>query len=66
MTAARRYEQSIMNLLPFAIIIYIDFSTDGFLDVMYECFAGRVVMTICLIMIGVSYMLSQRILNIRV
>ena len=66
MTASRRYEQNIMNLLPFAIIIYIDLSTDGFLDIMYECFAGRAVMTACLIMLGVSYMLSQRILDIKV
>ncbi len=66
MTASRRYEQKIMNLLPFMIIIYIDLSTDGFLDVMYSCFAGRVIMTICLIMLGVSYMLSQRILDIKI
>ena len=66
MTASRRYEQKIMNLLPFMIIIYIDLSTEGFLDVMYDCFAGRVIMTICLIMLGVSYMLSQRILEIKV
>ncbi|MDO5305656.1 MAG: type II secretion system F family protein [bacterium] len=66
MTASRRYEQNIMNLLPFAIIIYIDMTTDGFLNIMYECFAGRVIMTFCLSLTCVSYLLSQKLLNIRV
>ena len=66
MTASRKYEQRIMNLLPFAIIIYINLTTDGFLDVMYENPAGRLVMTICLVLTGASYVLSQHILDIRV
>lgn len=66
MTASRRYEQSIMNLLPFAIIVYIDLTTDGFLNIMYECFAGRVIMTFCLTLTCVSYLLSQKLLDIKV
>ena len=66
MTASRRYEQNIMNILPFVIIIYIDLTSDGFIDIMYGCFAGRVIMTVSLILTGVSYMLSQKILDIKV
>lgn len=66
MTAAKRYEQSIMNLLPFGLIIFIDVTTDGFLDVMYEGILGRCVMTCCLGMIILSYMLSKKILDIKI
>ena len=66
LTASRRYEQRIMNLLPFMIIIYINVTSGGFMDVMYESIGGRIVMTVCLGLIGLSYMLSQRILDIRV
>lgn len=66
MTAAKRYEQNIMNLLPFALIIYMDITTSGFLDIMYESTMGRVVMTGCLVMVVVAYKLSQRILDIKV
>ena len=66
MTASRRYEQNIMNILPFVIIIYIYLTSDGFIDIMYCCFAGRVIMTVSLILTGVSYMLSQKILDIKV
>ena len=55
-----------MNILPFVIIIYIDLTSDGFIDIMYGCFAGRVIMTVSLILTGVSYMLSQKILDIKV
>ncbi len=66
MTASRRYEQNIMNLLPFVLILYIDISSGDYLNIMYESPAGRIVMTFCLILLCVSYILSQKILNIRV
>lgn len=65
MTAAKRYEQRIMNLLPFGIIIYINLSSGGFMDIMYETLTGRLVMTVCLMLTALSYYLSQRILDIR-
>lgn len=66
MTAAKRYEQSIMNLIPFGLIVFMDITTNGFLDIMYEGILGRIIMTVCLIMVGASYMLSQKILDIKV
>ena len=66
MTASRRYEQNIMNILPFGIILYINLTSNGFLNVMYERFAGRMIMTACLALIALSYWLSQKILDIRV
>ena len=64
MTAAKRYEQSFMNVLPFLIILYIDITSDGFLDVMYQTLTGRIIMTVCLLLIGISCWFSGRILNI--
>ena len=66
MTAARRYEQNIMNILPFLLIIYIRLTSGTYLDVMYESFAGRVVMTVCLLLLAAGYLLSQKILEIPV
>ena len=58
--------KTIMNLLPFVLILYIDISSGDYLNIMYESPAGRIVMTFCLILLCVSYILSQKILNIRV
>lgn len=65
LTASRRYEQRIMNLLPFGIIIYINVTSGGFMTVMYESLRGRLIMTFCLGLIALSYYLSQKILDIR-
>lgn len=66
MTASKRYEQNIMNVIPFAIILYMDASSAGFMDVMYGTFAGRITMTFCLILIAFAYFMSTKIMNIKI
>lgn len=64
MTAAKKLEQRIMNLIPFFLIFYIDQASPGFFGMMYETALGRVMMTICLGVYGVAFWLSKRILDI--
>lgn len=64
MTASRRLEQKIMNLLPFFIILYIDMTSPGFFDLMYTTVTGRLLMTGCLAIYIVAIWLSGRILDI--
>ena len=48
MLASRIFEQRIMNLIPFLIVLYIDLTSPGFFSVMYGTWMGRSVMTMCL------------------
>lgn len=64
MTAARRFEQNIMNVVPLGIVLYIDLTSPGFFHVMYETSIGRIVMTICLVSYLFSVRLAWKILNI--
>lgn len=41
MTAEKQFEQKIMNLVPYCIVIYIEFSSPGFFRQMYGTAAGR-------------------------
>lgn len=66
MTTEKRFEQNIMNLAPFLIVIYIDMTSPGFFDVMYTTLSGRLVMSVCLFLYGISVLMSQKILNIEV
>lgn len=66
MTAGKRFEQKIMNLIPFLIILYLDLTSPGFLDIMYTTAMGRIVMTGCLILTALSWLLSRKILDIRI
>ncbi|MGN0383756.1 MAG: type II secretion system F family protein [Eubacterium sp.] len=64
MVSSKKFEQNIMNVVPILMILYVRISSPGFLNVMYETILGKVIMTICLLVYGIAYFLSIRILRI--
>lgn len=64
--ASRRYEQTVMDLVPFGIIIYIGATSPGFFDGMYHNVFGIAVMSACLAAYLVAFRLSEKILAIKV
>ena len=65
-TASKRFEQKLMNLLPFLIIIYMNISSSSFLKPLYTSLEGRLLMTFALAVYFFSVHLSKKILNIEV
>lgn len=65
-TASKRFEQRLMNLLPFLIIIYMNISSSEFLKPLYTTITGRLLMTFALVVYYFSVKMSKRILNIEV
>ena len=53
-----------MNVMPFGIIGYLSAASPGFLDVMYETAAGRIIMTLCLLLCLGAWLLSDRLMDI--
>ena len=66
LTASRQFEQKIMNLIPFFIVFYVEASSPGFFDQMYGTGLGRILMTGCLAVYLVSFLMARRILAIEV
>ena len=66
MTAEKVFEQRIMNLIPFFIVIYVDVTSPGFFTVMYRTPTGRLVMTGCLALYTAALLLSRHFLKIEV
>lgn len=66
MTAQKQFEQKIMNMLPILIVIYVDLTSPGFFDSMYETTIGRIVMTLCLAVYAGAYVLAGRMLEIEI
>lgn len=64
MISAKRLEQGIMNVVPFAIILYIDMSSPGFFDGMYHNLVGIVIMTVLLVVYIAAYLIAQKIIRI--
>ena len=65
-TAARRLEARIMNLIPFGILAYLRLASPGYLDPLYHNLAGIVLMTVCLLVYIGAYALAERMVVIEV
>lgn len=66
MVSARRFEQKIMNVVPFGIIFYVDLTSRGFFDVLYHNVIGAAVMSVALLLYMISIVMSEKIMNISV
>lgn len=66
MTTEKKFEQRIMNCMPFFIILYVDVSSPGFFTVMYSSMIGRIVMTAALMIYAAAVVLAGKILDIKV
>lgn len=66
MTASVQFEQKVMSIIPFLMILYIDITSPGFFRVMYETMLGRVIMSGCLAIYLLSCFLSRKILDIKI
>lgn len=64
LTAAKKYEQKIMNLVPMGIIFYIRMTNPGYFQSLYHNGAGIVIMTGALCVYGAAYYMSEKILAI--
>lgn len=64
--SGRRYEQRIMCIIPFGIILYLRLSSESFLGVLYHNPLGIAVMTGCLAIYIGSYLFSKKLIDIKV
>lgn len=62
----KKYEQSVMNIVPLFIIIYVRSTSGGMMNVMYDSIIGKIIMTICLLFYLFAYYLGSKILKIEV
>lgn len=65
-TAAKRMEQMIMSIVPCAIILYVQLTSPGFMDVLYGNMVGIAVMTGCLFLYVLAFCLGKKIVEIEV
>lgn len=64
--SAKKFEQKIMNVVPFFIILYVKQSSPEFMKALYGNWSGAIVMTVCLVLYLFAYYLSLKIVNIEV
>jgi tight adherence protein B len=65
MIAQKRFEAKALSLIPFGIVAFLSWSSPDYMAPLYEG-AGRLVMTLALVLLGICFLVSQKIMNIRV
>lgn len=61
--SAKKYEQKIMNIVPFVLIFYVDLTSPGFFNILYHNLFGNMIMTFMLATYIFAYSLSVKIVN---
>lgn len=64
--AGKRMEQFVMSLVPGGMILYMQITSEGFLDVLYHNLLGAIVMTVCFGIYMFSFWLGRRIVRITI
>jgi pilus assembly protein CpaF len=64
--SAKRMEARIMNCVPFFIILYVNFTSGDFFAPLYHNVFGIVTMSVCLAIYIAAYLMSEKIVNIKV
>lgn len=61
----RKMESRVMCIIPFFILFYMDITSKGYFDVLYHNVLGSIIMTLCMMVYIVAYLLSEKITEIR-
>lgn len=63
MLSGKQMEQNIMKLMPFGILLYISLTNHGYFDVLYHNWQGAALMTGCLGIYLLAYVMGERIMG---
>ena len=65
MISGKKTEQSVMCVMPFAIMLYMKLTSPGYFDVLYHNPFGVMFMSACLCMILLAYLLGRYMVDIK-
>lgn len=66
MISAKKLEGRIMLLAPLAIVLYMRMTNGNYMEILYNTTMGRVIMTLCLVVVLVSGLFIEKIIDIEV
>ena len=64
--AQKKLEQKIMNIIPLFLLAYIGISSPDFIEPLYRDITGRVIMSVCLLVYGAAFLISEYMMKIEV
>lgn len=64
--AQKKLEQKILTFIPILMILFLSWSAPDYMEIVFQTFLGRTLMTISVVMLTISYFISKKIMNIEV
>lgn len=66
MISEKKFEQRILSFMPVILMLILSFTTADYMRPIFDTLAGRGIMTVCIVMIGLGYYLSKKVINIKI
>lgn len=63
--SARKFEQKILNIMPVSMIFILSITAQDYIQPIFNTSQGRGAMTICLLLLISAFLISNRIMNIK-
>lgn len=64
--AQRKFEQKVLNVLPIVMIFILSSTSPEFMEPIFNSIAGRATMTVSVILLGIAYFISKKVMDIEV
>jgi len=64
--AERRFEQKVLNILPVIMVVLLSATAEDYIKPVFDSIPGRIVMSISILLLSAAFLLSRRIMNIKV
>lgn len=65
MLTERRFEQKVLNMLPPAMVLMLSLSAADYMEPVFTTFAGRMVMTLAIVLFSAAYFISGKIMDVK-
>jgi tight adherence protein B len=66
MLSEKRLEQKVMSLMPLIMVVFLTISGGDYMDPIFNTAIGRVIMTIAAVLVAIAYLISKKIMEIKV
>ncbi|WP_024833963.1 type II secretion system F family protein [Ruminiclostridium josui] len=63
--SSRKFEQKILNIMPIAMIFVLSITATEYIKPVFTTVTGRISVTLCLILLISAYLISNKIMNIK-
>jgi len=64
--AEKKLEQKVLNVMPIAMVLLLTWSTGDYMAPVFTTFFGKLMMTIAVLLLGLAYYFSKKIMTIEV